>query len=462
MRHLIFCFFVLLTTIGTIGGTIGTIGGTIGTIGGAIGTIGGTIGTIGGTIGTIGTIGGTIGTIGIIGGCSKPKKIVEFGGMTMGTTYSIKVAHGSFFNQEHTKRQISNILKKVNAKMSTYIEDSDISKFNNLQSSEPFSLDPWLHHVLKFSLSVAKLTKGVYDPTVGPLVNLWGFGPTERRSFPSDKEISEIKSIVGYEKLSFKKKGDIWLIQKSEPRTYVDLSSAAKGYAVDKLAEFLRSEGIEDFLVEVGGEIRAHGKKFDKSWIVAIEKPGSDKRAVYRSFPLENMSIATSGSYRNFFKSGSKVYSHTIDAITGKPIEHKMISVTVLNESCMKADAFATALMVLGPERAKHFAEEHKLAVYFIYKKNSSTQDGEAQFKAQSEAQSEAQFESQSEAQFEGESKGESKGEFKVQLKGESKAQLKGESKAQLKGESKAQLKMPLVFDTYMSKSFKDLNPMID
>jgi thiamine biosynthesis lipoprotein len=222
---------------------------------------------------------------------------------------------------------------------------------------------------------VAKLTKGAYDPTVGPLVNLWGFGPTERNEFPSDEEINRVKSYVGFEKLKFQNGGSNWLVKKLEPKLYVDLSSSAKGYAVDKLSELLIAEGLVNFLVEVGGEIRAQGKKFEKDWIVAIEKPDPDQRAIYTSFPLKNMSIATSGSYRNFFTSGMKTYSHAIDASTGRPVEHKMLSVTVLNESCMKADAFATALMVLGPEKAKDFAEENDLAVYFIYDQGGSPEN---------------------------------------------------------------------------------------
>lgn len=256
--------------------------------------------------------------------------------------------------------------------MSTYIEDSDISKLNNLDANEPFSLDPWFYEVLSFSIDVAKMTKGSYDPTVGPLVNLWGFGPTERKTLPSDEDVYRVKGVVGFDKLSFEKeKSGGWLVKKLEPKLYVDLSSSAKGYAVDKLSELLLKEGLENFLVEVGGEIKAGGKKFGKDWVVAIEKPDPEQRAVYRAFPLKDMSIATSGSYRNFFKAGSKTYSHTIDAATGKPVEHRMVSVTVLNKSCMKADAFATALMVLGPKRAKALAEEQNLAVYFIYKDDS-------------------------------------------------------------------------------------------
>ena len=308
----------------------------------------------------------------VIEGCLGQDKVVEFKGVTMGTTYSVKVAHKSLFKKDHVKKQIEDILKKVNDKMSTYIKDSDISKFNNLKTSEDFPLDPWFYDVLKFSIELAKLTKGSYDPTLGPLVNLWGFGPTKKSFLPSDEEIAKTKSIVGYDKLTFKRSGSGWLVKKSEPKLHVDLSSSAKGYAVDKVTEFLIAEGLENFLVEIGGEIKAHGSKFEKNWIVAIEKPDPNQRAIHYLFSLKNMSIATSGSYRNFFKLESKTYSHTIDASTGKPVEHNMVSVTVLNESCMKADAFATALMALGPKKAKTFAEEQNLAVYFIYKKEES------------------------------------------------------------------------------------------
>ena len=291
--------------------------------------------------------------------------------MTMGTTYTVKLAPKSSYKREHVKRQISEILNKVNQKMSTYMEDSDISVLNNLESDKIFVLDPWFNDVLRFSIDLARRTDGAYDPTVGPLVNLWGFGPAERKSLPSEKDISQIKESVGYEKLMFVNFEGKPAVKKTKSKLYVDLSSSAKGYAVDKLSEFLMSEGLDDFLIEVGGEMKARGKKFKADWVVAIEKPDPGQRSVYRSFPLKNMSIATSGSYRNFFKSGDKTYSHTIDASTGRPIEHKMVSVTVLDESCMKADAHATALMVLGPERAKSFSEKEGLAVYFIYKKDT-------------------------------------------------------------------------------------------
>ena len=313
-----------------------------------------------------------------IGGCLRNDRVIEFNGMTMGATYSVKLAHGSSVETEFIKRQVSDILRKVNLKMSTYMDESDISELNQLASQEPYRLDPWFYEVLNFSLLVARLTNGSYDPTVGPLVNLWGFGPNERRALPTDDEIKRVKENIGFDKLIFERKDSEWYVKKLQPKLYVDLSSSAKGFAVDKIAEFLMDEDIKNFFIEVGGEIRAGGDKFGKNWVVAIERPDPNQRAVYRSFPLKNMSIATSGSYRNFFKSGSKTYSHTIDAALGKPIEHKMVSVTVLNESCMKADAFATALMVLGPEKSKGFAEENNLAVYYIY--NTGTDDGEPQF----------------------------------------------------------------------------------
>jgi len=315
----------------------------------------------------------TLSFVFLISGCLGHKKTIsEFKGPTMGTSYSVKVASESDFDKEHYKSEITKILKKVNQQMSTYIKDSEISLLNSIKESDvPFKLSDWFYEVLKFSLKVAKKTNGSYDPTVGPFVNLWGFGPSSKKKVPTDKEILELKKSVGFNKLKLYESDGRRFVAKKDPDLYVDLSSSAKGFAVDKIAEFLESEDFNDYFVEVGGEIRAKGKKFEKEWMVAVERPEANQRSVYKSFPLNDMSIATSGSYRNYFESGGKSYSHTIDASTGKPVEHVMVSVTVLDKNCMKADAYATALMVLGPERAEVFSEKEALAVYFIYKKDS-------------------------------------------------------------------------------------------
>jgi len=301
----------------------------------------------------------------------------------MGTTYSVKVVtkamdkSGSEVLIEGLKKsdlelEITKLLKDINQSMSTYIADSEISKFNQSKSLAPVVLSKDFYKVLNFSIQVAEETGGSYDPTLGPVVNLWGFGPDKSKTVPTDVEIAKAMSVSGYKNLSLHTdaKG-LWAKKKVED-LYVDLSSSAKGFAVDEISKLLHSKKLNDHLVEVGGEIKVQGKKIDKEWRVAIEKPNLDNsRSVFKSFILKDRCIATSGSYRNYFKSGEKSFSHVIDGATGRPTRHKVISATVIHESCMKADAYATALMVLGPKRAKELSIDKALSSYLIFSDDS-------------------------------------------------------------------------------------------
>ncbi len=299
--------------------------------------------------------------------CRHEKKVFLINGQTMGTTYIVKIA-STKVNTLALKAKINKSLKEVNRQMSTYILTSEISKVNNSLKGEYIKISPWFKKVLAYSLNVAKSTDGSYDPTLGPLVNLWGFGPSGYKKVPGKKEIQKALAVVGYQRLSLVKDGEKYFVKKDLDKVYVDLSSLAKGFGVDVLSDLLVKEGYKDYLVEIGGELRASGKKNKKNWQIAIEKPNLDLRTFQVSLPLKNMSIATSGSYRNFFLSGKKNYSHILNVKTGKPIKDKLISVSVLNKECMKADALATALMSLGFEKAKKYALNNKLAVYFIFK----------------------------------------------------------------------------------------------
>ena len=218
-----------------------------------------------------------------------------------------------------------------------------------------------------YSLNLAEQTDGAYDPTIGPLVNLWGFGPDGSKKVPTKTEIADAKNHVGFSKVKIQKSNGEFSVEKETDKVYVDLSSSAKGFGVDKVSELLTQKGIKNHLVEIGGELRAKGKKFKKNWIVGVEKPAESAKAVQIAFALKNMSIATSGDYRNFFKEKGRKYSHTIDQKTGRPVQHKLFSVTVLDQDCIKADALATALMALGPDKAKNFAYENAIPAYLIY-----------------------------------------------------------------------------------------------
>lgn len=299
-------------------------------------------------------------------GCSS-ESVKKIQGETMGTTYSVKVASSEKMDLKSLKKEIDDVLLEVNRQMSTYIKDSEISKLNKASMNINVEISPWFHEVLSYSLKLAEQTDGFYDPTLGPLVNLWGFGPTNKRKAPTALQIKRAQENVGFDKVILSKSRDKIFALKKRDKVYIDLSSSAKGFGVDKVSELLKKKGFKGHLVEIGGELRAHGKKFKKDWVVAVEKPSESAKGIQKAFALKNMSIATSGDYRNFFKEGGRKYSHTIDRVTGKPVEHKMFSVSVLEKDCMRADALATALMSLGPKKAQNYAYENDLAVYLIY-----------------------------------------------------------------------------------------------
>ena len=311
-----------------------------------------------------------IGLTFFISACSKTApKIVEIQGKTMGTYYQVKyvldpkLQNNEALSAPAVQINIDERLELVNDLMSTYRPNSELSRFNKAEKSLQVS-DAMLD-VVNAALMINKQSGGAYDVTVGPLVNLWGFGPDKHPDkVPTQAVIDEKMAVVGSQYLSID--GDKLI--KSIPSLYVDLSSIAKGYGVDFIAEYLQEIGINNYLVDIGGELRVHGvKPGNENWVVAIERPVAGQN-VQRVIEVGDNGIATSGDYRNYFESDGIRYSHTIDPKTGKPITHKLASVTVINKSCMLADGYATAITVLGPEAGLEFAKNHNLAVYFLVK----------------------------------------------------------------------------------------------
>ena len=286
-------------------------------------------------------------------------------GKTMGTTYNIKVV-GENIDTVKLQQGIDDKLKQLNQEMSTYIKDSELSRFNQSTSLEPTSVSTGLARVVKEAIRLGVLTQGALDVTVGPLVNLWGFGPEYRpETVPSDELLIATKARVGLDKLTFAN----GMLAKKIPDIYVDLSTIAKGYGVDLVAEFIEANGINNYLVEIGGEMRLKGfKHTGELWHVAIEKPLTNERAVHQIIVPKDNAVATSGDYRIYFEADGQRFSHIIDPKTGKPINHKLVSVTVIHPSSMTADGLSTAMMVMGEEKALAFAEENDLAVYIIAK----------------------------------------------------------------------------------------------
>ena len=290
-------------------------------------------------------------------------------GMTMGTTFSIKVpVLPESVNSEQLIKQVDDLLDEINGSMSTYLEDSELSIFNASQSTEWITVSDRLFSVLQESQRVSRLSKGAFDITVGPLVNLWGFGPDPGKlKAPAKELIKDRLNQIGYENLIVR--DSPLSIRKLNTGLYLDLSALAKGFAVDQVAELLEELGVKDYLVEIGGELRLKGKKKNGDlWRIAIEKPAAGERMLQKVLPITDVAIATSGDYRNFFEMNSVRFSHTIDPRNGFPITHKLASVTILSQTAMEADALATALMVLGPDAGFELAERQKISALFIIK----------------------------------------------------------------------------------------------
>jgi thiamine biosynthesis lipoprotein len=291
-----------------------------------------------------------------------------FPGSTMGTRYAVKIARGEMSGEERAAlaQVIEEELEHVNQLMSTWRDDSELSRFNAWRSTEPFSISLPTAQVFGVARAVSEQSGGAFDVTVAPLVAAWGFGATDRPlAPPSDAELRAIEGKVGYELIELA--GDGRTLRKSHPEAQADLSAIAKGYGVDRVAEALVLRGYEDFLVEVGGELRARGRKRDgSSWRVGIERPDNEQRSHHRVVALRDISLATSGDYRNYYEVDGRRISHTIDPRVARPIEHNLASVSVLHEKAVWADALATAISVLGPQEGLAWAEAAELPALFL------------------------------------------------------------------------------------------------
>lgn len=311
----------------------------------------------------------------ILAACDRPPELQRLSGHSMGTTWSVQFVRPADDRQLSGLRDdIEAALETVNAQMSTYRDDSHISRFNQLPAGESITLPPEFIVVLMAALELAEQTEGAFDPTVGPLVNLWGFGPDGiREETPSEEEIEAARARVGWDKLHF----DMDTRELTQPgNVYLDLSSIAKGYAADLVAERLEARGITHYLVDMGGDMRVRGSKpDDQAWRIAVERPVPGERDIHSVIEPGDMAIATSGSYRNFFRDGDQEYSHTIDPRTGYPVPQDLVSVTVLHPSTKLADGYATAITALGAEAGYAFAQERDLAVLLLIRDNGDVRE---------------------------------------------------------------------------------------
>lgn len=299
--------------------------------------------------------------------------IHEFGGATMGTTYSVKVVDDlDSESGELLALKISEILETLDTEvMSTYSERSELSAINVAAINEKIALSDAMTAVLSLALEVNTLTDGAFDVTIGPLVNRWGFGPQQRHQsrVPKQAEIDALRARIGSQYLELDAAAAT-LVKRQD--VYIDLSGIAKGYAVDQLANYLDAQGLSSYFIEVGGELRIKGyKPGEQTWVPAIEKPVDTAPQVHNIFYAkgESIAVAGSGDYRNYFDLDGVHYSHEIDPETGRPVSHNLAAVYVIDTTAARADALATAFMVLGTQRAFALAQRIGLAAYFITKR---------------------------------------------------------------------------------------------
>ncbi|TBW30389.1 FAD:protein FMN transferase [Gramella sp. KN1008] len=299
--------------------------------------------------------------------CSDENRTAQqFQGEALGTTYAVQ-----FFSQEdlHFENAMDSIIDEINTSMSTYSTKSDISRINRGDST--VKVDEHFKKVFRASERIYRESNGFFDPTVGVLVNAYGFGPGKALKKLDSIRLDSLNGLVGFDKLNLSEDGTL---SKENPAIYLDFNAIAKGYAIDVIAEYLEAYNIENYLIELGGELRAKGRKLnsDSEWIVGIDDPmqAGGSRRLYAKLKLENSAMATSGNYRKFRVDSTtgQRYVHTINPISGKAEKNNLLSVSVLAENCMLADGYATAFMALGLERAKEVLEDlNGVDVYMLY-----------------------------------------------------------------------------------------------
>ena len=304
-----------------------------------------------------------------LAGCGDERAggLISLGGETMGTSYSVKfrdLPRG--LDRAALAGEIDDILETVNRQMSTYRPDSELSRFNGTAAGIWTPLSDDTRSVIEEALRISRLTAGAFDPTIGPVVDLWGFGPGgKQESPPGSKDLAAAREAVGFAKIETRR--DAPAASKQDAGVRLDLSGVAKGFSVDKLAEHLEARGIGNYLAEVGGELRASGQgPEERPWRVGIEKPTAMPGDLQRVVDLNGEALATSGNYRIFFQWDGRHYSHIINPRTGRPVDHELASATVVAATTMEADALSTSLLVLGPEAGMKLATEQDIAAFFI------------------------------------------------------------------------------------------------
>ncbi|MGA5482103.1 FAD:protein FMN transferase [Pseudomonas siliginis] len=299
-----------------------------------------------------------------IGGCGNGDSLEEVGGSTMGSTWSVKyVRHAGVADPSMVRGEVETILGEVDQQLSTYRSDSAIQRFNALPADSCQAMPAAVLELVRIGEQLSMQSEGSYDLTVEPLLDLWGFGPQGREEkIPDAAAVAEVMQRVGHQHLRI----DGERLCK-DAAVEVDFNSIAAGYAVDTIAARLQGMGIDNYLVEATGELKARGKKPDGSaWRIALEEPRDDQQVAERIIDVDGYGVSTSGDYRHYFLQDGRRYSHTFDARSGRPVLHDLASVTVIHPSALMADGLSTLLLILGPERARDYAQKHDIAAFFV------------------------------------------------------------------------------------------------
>jgi thiamine biosynthesis lipoprotein len=307
----------------------------------------------------------------VLAGCSSERTVHAFQGAMMGTTYTVTLVEGGEpnFQDERVLDEAESLsvqaLALVDKALSTYKDDSDLMRFNQSAVGSIYEMGDEMAEVTLLSLEMRDASQGFFDPSVGALVSAWGFGAFSQDVPPHSEEI---KALMAQSGMRFVRLIDDTRIQKLG-EGFIDYSAIAKGYAVDKVAETLRSLGFKNFMVEVGGEVRVSGHNAEGNhWRLGIEQPDILRRKAYNIVHISDVSMATSGDYRNFIDGPDGRYSHTINPKTGYPVSSQIASVSVIMKDCASADAWATALLAMGKKKALYIAQEQDLAAFFIFR----------------------------------------------------------------------------------------------
>ncbi len=303
-------------------------------------------------------------------------RLLTWHGPTMGTRYQVKLILPAEVevSKEDLARDVDTTLGEINGQMSTYLPDSEVSRFNRAEADRWFDVSPETAFVVQEALRISRQSEDAYDITVGPLVRLWHFGHQVKKSSspptpPTAEAIEDVLRHIGSTKLQVRT--DPPGLRKTDAKLEIDLSSIAKGYAVDRVARLLDDRELHNYMVEIGGEVRTGGVRGDgQPWQIGIERPDDNQRMIQRLAPLGNQSVATSGDYRIFFMNAGRRYSHLIDPRSGRPVAHSLASASVVADNCMEADALATTLLILGPDQGAVWARQHKIAAVFLFRRD--------------------------------------------------------------------------------------------